>query len=145
MSEFSFSNRVVVYLHRVLIRALLIHSRSMYLLSWNWKLNYYIIGKYYTLHSSLHDDCKRSIVPQACFSEHFLQFLVAWSFLTPCAMPCYAIVVFLVSNCCRNSLLENMKLKLPSCFKTGTTIVGVVFKVCINYYCWMVYAVTYCQ
>jgi len=29
-------------------------------------------------------------------------------------------------------MLENMKgLKLPGCFKTGTTIAGVVFKVCI--------------
>ena len=30
---------------------------------------------------------------------------------------------------CRNSMLENMKLKLPSVYKTGTTIAGVVFKV----------------
>ena len=36
-------------------------------------------------------------------------------------------------NDCRNLMLANTKLKLPRYYKTGTTIAGVIFKVCIMF------------
>ena len=38
---------------------------------------------------------------------------------------------FNFDNCKRNSMLEHKGVKPPSAWKTGTTIVGVVYKVCV--------------
>jgi len=39
---------------------------------------------------------------------------------------------FSFENCKRNAILEKMGAKLPTARKTGTTICGVVFKVCMS-------------
>jgi len=42
-------------------------------------------------------------------------------------------------------MLENMKLKLPSVYKTGTTIAGVIFKVSTLFLCFDTIAFLHCM